>query len=95
MRSTRTKAKTKPGPPATAVKRVVVDFPAPLFSRTERVTAELSMNRSELIRTAVEKYLEALQKARIEQDLAEGYTANAAQARHTCEELAYVDSEVS
>lgn len=82
-------------PAASAVKRVVVDFPAPLLARAERVVAELEMNRSELIRMAVEQFLESLQKAKLEQSLAEGYVANAAQARQVSEEFAYVDSDVA
>jgi metal-responsive CopG/Arc/MetJ family transcriptional regulator len=82
-------------PTAAAVRRVVVDFPSPLLSRTERAVAELHTNRSALIRVAVEKYLEFLQKAKLEQALAEGYAANAAQARKSCEEFAHVDSDVA
>lgn len=81
--------------PAAAVKRVVVEFPAPLFDRAERVLSELAINRSELIRNAVERYLEALQQAKLEQELAEGYIANAAQARSLCEEFGYVDGDIS
>lgn len=81
--------------PTTTVKRVVVDFPKPLLARAERVVAELGMNRSELIRIAVEQYLEFLQRAKLEQALVEGYTANASQARQVCEEFAYVDSDVA
>ncbi|MGB9458216.1 MAG: hypothetical protein WCB12_19360 [Bryobacteraceae bacterium] len=77
------------------MKRVVVDFPTPLLTRADRVVAELETNRSELIRMAVEQLLESLQKAKLEQALAEGYTANAAQARQGSEEFAYVDSDVA
>jgi metal-responsive CopG/Arc/MetJ family transcriptional regulator len=74
---------------------VVVDFPIPLLARAERAVAELGANRSELIRAAVERYLEFLQRAKLERDLVEGYTANAAQARHACVEFAHVDSDVA
>ena len=77
------------------VKRVVVDFPAPLLSRAERAVAELGTNRSDLIRRAVEQFLESLQKARIEQALADGYTANAAQARQASGEFSHLDSEAT
>jgi len=79
--------------PATAVRRVVVEFPTPLLDRAEGVLTELSINRSELIRRAVEHYLEVFQQAKLEQKLAEGYVANAAQARSLCEEFAYVDGD--
>jgi metal-responsive CopG/Arc/MetJ family transcriptional regulator len=80
--------------PAAAVRRVVVEFPAPLLNRAEGMLAELAINRSELIRKAVERYLDAIQQAKVEQELAEGYVANAAQARSLCEEFAYVDGDI-
>jgi hypothetical protein len=43
----------------------------------------------------VEQFLESLHKARIEQSLAEGYTANAAQARQASEEFAHLDPEAT
>ena len=80
-------------PGTAAVRRVVVDFPTPLLNRAERAIAELRVNRSELIRMAVEQYLESLQRAKLERELAEGYAANAAQARIAAEELAALESD--
>jgi metal-responsive CopG/Arc/MetJ family transcriptional regulator len=80
--------------PTAAVRRVVVEFPAPLLNRAEGMLAELAINRSELIRRAVERYLEALEQAKLEQELAEGYVANAAQAKSLCEEFAYVGNDI-
>jgi hypothetical protein len=54
-----------------------------------------AINRSELIRMAVEQYLELLQREKLEQALVEGYTANAEQARRTCQELASLEAEIS
>ena len=82
-------------PTGAAVKRVVVDFPTSLLTRAERGIAELDTNRSALIRIAVEKYLDLLQEAKLEQALVEGYVANAAQARQSCEEFAHVDSDIA
>jgi metal-responsive CopG/Arc/MetJ family transcriptional regulator len=65
------------------------------LTRAERVVAELETNRSELIRRAVEQYLDLLQRAKIEQSLIDGYTANAEQARQACEAFAFVDSGVA
>jgi metal-responsive CopG/Arc/MetJ family transcriptional regulator len=78
--------------PAT-IKRVVVEFPTPLLNRAELALTELAINRSELIRKALERYLEALEQAKLEQELADGYTANAAQARSLCQEFAHVDGD--
>lgn len=87
------KSQMKRSPAPAAVRRVVVEFPAPLLHRAEGMLAELSINRSEFIRKAVERYLEVLQQAKLEQKLAEGYVANAAQARALCDEFAYVDGD--
>jgi len=81
-------------PVATAASRkVVVDFPTPLFKETERAVAEIGTNRSKLIRSAVEHYLEALQRKRLEQELAAGYVANSATDRKIAEEFSFVDYE--
>jgi len=50
------------------------------------------MCHMKLIRTAVEQFFESLQRAKLEQSLVEGYTANAEQARQVSEEFARVDS---
>ena len=78
---------------AAAVRRVVVDFPKPLLTRAERVVAELDMNRSELIRTAVEQYLDLLQRQKLDRELADGYRLNAEHDRSIGEEFAAVDYE--
>ena len=74
-----------------ASRKVVVDFPAPLFRETERVVAEIGTNRSKLIRCAVEQYLETLQRKRLEQELAAGYVANSALDRRIAEEFSAAD----
>src|SRR5207245_10275701 len=58
---------------ATATKKVIVEFPEELLRRAEEAASELSTNRSELIRSAVEAYLKARAKADLEKELAEGY----------------------
>ncbi|HUA59282.1 MAG TPA: hypothetical protein VML19_11040 [Verrucomicrobiae bacterium] len=62
---------------------------------TERAIAELDIHRSELIRLAVERHLEALQRVKLGCELAEGYTAYAPQALSACEELAHLESDLA
>jgi metal-responsive CopG/Arc/MetJ family transcriptional regulator len=57
-------------------KKVVTDFPAPLFQRTEQAAQELSMNRSRLIRLAVEAFLRQRDRDNLERALAESFAAN-------------------
>jgi len=63
----RPRRKTNSAPPIPTTRRVVIDFPEPLFRETERAVAELSTSRSSLVRAAVEQYLEALRMKRLEE----------------------------
>ena len=76
-----------------ASRKVVVDFPEPLFRETQRAAADLSTNRSSLVRAAVEHYLEGLRRKKLEEELAAGYAANAALDRGIAEEFSAVDYE--
>lgn len=76
-----------------AAKRVVVEFPEQLLERAERATHELSISRSQLIRQAVEQFIETSDRAKLEKELADGYTANAGLDRTIAEEFAPVDYE--
>ena len=77
-----------------AGRKIIVEFPATLYTATEKATSELSINRSTLIRCAVQEYLDRLRVQELEKELAEGYLANASQARETAEAFSHVDSEL-
>jgi len=83
------RAATKP-----ASRKVIVEFPIGLYAATERATNELSISRSTLIRSAVQELLEKLHREKLAKELAEGYVANAREARHTAKEFSHVDSEL-
>ena len=78
---------------ARATSKVIVEFPSDLLERAERAASELATNRSRLIRSAVEQFLQGLQRRELERQLAEGYRANAAMDREICQEFAHVDAE--
>ena len=78
---------------AAGVRRIVVDFPTPLLTRAECAIPELASNRSDLIRKAVEHYVEAFQQQKLAQELAEGYRLNAEHDRAIGEAFAVVDFE--
>lgn len=82
-----------PGARAVGARKVAIDFPQPLFERTERAASELAVNRSSLVRSAVEQYLEALHRTRLDAELAAGYAANAELDRTIAAEFASVDYE--
>jgi predicted transcriptional regulator len=73
--------------------RVLVEFSESLLRRTDEAARRMEKNRSELIRTAVEKLLEFEEKQKLEADLAAGYAANAGTNLDLAEEFAWVDRE--
>ncbi len=77
-----------------AGRKVIVDFPNDLYVATENATAQLSINRSTLIRSAVREFLERLHRDELEKQLAQGYIANASQARETAEAFERVDLDL-
>lgn len=76
-----------------ARERVLVEFPVSLLERADRAAKELDQNRSDLIRTAVEKLLEAREREQLETELAEAYAANAKMNIGLVNEFAHVDKE--
>jgi metal-responsive CopG/Arc/MetJ family transcriptional regulator len=78
-----------------SVKKVVTDFPMPLFRETERAAHELSMNRSSLIRTAVEAYLQNRRREKLERAIAESFAANVELDRQLVDEFKHVDADLT
>ena len=73
--------------------RILVEFSESLLKRTDEAASRMEKNRSDLIRTAVEKLLEMEEKQRFEQELASAYAANAKLSLKLAEEFAVVDRE--
>ncbi len=78
----------------TAKERVLVEFSRSLLERADEVARDMDMSRSELIRSAVEARLKEIEIKKFEQELAEGYLANAEMNLALLEEFKYVDNEV-
>jgi metal-responsive CopG/Arc/MetJ family transcriptional regulator len=76
-----------------ATKKVIIEFPKDLLERAEQRASDLSTDRSKLIRSAVEQYLEFSVRRELERTLAEGYRANDVRNREISQESRYVDSE--
>ena len=76
-------------------KRVVIDFPHPLFAAAEVAATELKINRSSLIREAVQQFLAELHRQKLEKKLAEGYAANAASARIVAAEMMGAEADLA
>lgn len=73
--------------------RVLVEFPVPLLQRTDAAARELNRNRSELIRSAVERFLNDMEAKKFEEQLAAAYAANSRMNRELCKEFEVVDRE--
>lgn len=80
---------------ARSVKKVVADFPEPLFREAERAAHELSMNRSSFIRAAVEAFLKNRRTEKLERAIAESLSANAELDRQLVDEFKHVDAELN
>jgi metal-responsive CopG/Arc/MetJ family transcriptional regulator len=78
---------------ASATRKVIVEFSETLLKETEKAASQLSTDRSKLIRSAVESYLERLKKTELEEALAEGYRTHGKLDRQIAEEFAYLDDE--
>jgi metal-responsive CopG/Arc/MetJ family transcriptional regulator len=73
--------------------RVLVEFPGNLLKRADDAARKLGKNRSELIRVAVEQFLDEMETKRFELELAAAYMANAQMSQEIMEEFVHVDSE--
>jgi metal-responsive CopG/Arc/MetJ family transcriptional regulator len=73
--------------------RILVEFPEGLLRRADEAARKLEKSRSELIRVAVEQFLDEMETKRFELELAAAYMANAQMSREIMEEFVHVDSE--
>jgi hypothetical protein len=73
--------------------RILIEFPTALLTRADAAARELDKNRSELIRTAVERLLEQLETAEFNRELADAYSANAELNLTLLDEFAHADQE--
>jgi len=81
------------GAGASGSRKAAIDFTKPFFQRTERAAVDLAVNRRSPIRSAIERYLAALRRKRLEEELAAGYAANAELDRRIAAEFSSVDYE--
>ncbi len=77
------------------MKKIAIDFPAALYEETEIAVQELETNRSTFVRQAVAYYLNDMRNKKLEEELAQGYIANAACARQIAEELMGTEGDLT
>lgn len=73
--------------------RVLIEFPARLLQQTDDAARSLNRNRSEVIRSAVEDFLNGIEAKKLEERLAAAYAANSKMNRDLCEEFEAIDRE--
>ena len=75
------------------MQRVMFTIPPSLLERVEEAAARLNTSRSDLIRRALEHFLEEQRRQELRELLKEGYLATAEESLRICEEFAYADYE--
>ncbi len=78
---------------AARAKKITVDIPRSLYEETEEVIRERHITKSTFVREAMERYLKAIKRKKLERELEEGYLANAALSDQIHKEFEFVDAE--
>ena len=74
-------------------KKITVDIPRSLYEETEEIVHEREISTSVFVREAVERYLRHIRRKKLEQELEEGYRANATLTQRIHAEFAFVDAD--
>lgn len=76
-----------------SMRKVMFTAPPDLLSRLDATADQLGANRSQLIRAAIELYLDTLRRQELRSQLEEGYRAHAARDLQISEAFRYADYE--
>jgi metal-responsive CopG/Arc/MetJ family transcriptional regulator len=77
------------------MRKVMFTAPPELLSRLDATVHQLGANRSQLIREAIELYLDAIRRQELRSQLEEGYRAHAARDLQISEAFRYADYEAA
>ncbi len=78
---------------ANSMQRVMITLPPSLLAQLEEAATRMQYSRSQLIREAVEQFLETQRRQELRDLLKEGYLANAERDLRSAEEFAASDYE--
>jgi metal-responsive CopG/Arc/MetJ family transcriptional regulator len=78
-----------------SMRKVMFTAPPDLLRRLDATVDQLGANRSQLIREAIELYLDALRRQDLRSQLEEGYRAHAARDLQISEAFRYADYEAT
>ncbi len=77
-----------------AMRKVMFTMPPDLLHQLDDAAIQLEVNRSQLIRHAIQLYLDEQQRQAMEAQLTEGYRIHAARDQQISEAFRYTDAEV-
>jgi CopG family transcriptional regulator / antitoxin EndoAI len=78
-----------------SMRKVMFTAPSELLSRLDATVDQLGANRSQLIREAIELYLDTIRRQELRSQLEEGYRAHAARDLQISEAFRYADYEAT
>lgn len=78
-----------------SMRKVMFTAPPELLSRLDATVDQLGANRSQLIREAIELYLDTIRRQELRSQLEEGYRAHAAHDLQISEAFRYADYEAT
>ena len=78
-----------------SMKKVMFTAPPELLSRLDATVDQLGASRSQVIREAIELYLDAIRRQELRSQLEEGYRAQAVRDLQISEAFRYVDYEAT
>ena len=63
------------------------------FEEMEQIISPQEISQSDFIRTALDEHIKRIHQQRLEEELAEGYSANAKLDKETCADFKFIDGE--
>ncbi len=78
-----------------SMRKVMFTAPPELLGRLDAAVNQLGTNRSQLIREAIELYLETIRRQELRSQLEEGYRAHAARDLQISDAFRYADYEAT
>ena len=75
------------------MQRVMITIPPSLLQQVEEMAAKTNFNRSQLIREALEQYLEAQRRQELRELLKEGYLYRAEESQRRAQEFLIAEQE--
>lgn len=76
-------------------RKFVVHIPPDLYEEIQTVIKEQQITQSKLVRKALVQYIAAWRQKKLEEELRQGYLANATLDVGICQEFAFADAQIA